>query len=272
MAENNNNNKRLTSTTNTTLRNGKADVPCALNVVYWDDGIKLEFCPELPKAQQTETRRYDYEHSIMTVLTRSKCNELYDRYVEVLIPAIKEGRDAAISVPIANVHQLQIGTGVGTDGVPNPFVRLIKNIDDNTLTAKHEDIIKYTFNRGEYILNYDPVTGTFSERVLTYNEFALFMKDMKSFIAAGSNAYVHTHRVVERYHKDTMDNKLNKIGEKLGIDLSYKHKYGSNGHGGQGSIFDNKPANIAPPQGQTTISDMGALDAALGIDDDVPFN
>lgn len=268
----NSNNKRTVSTTNTNLRNGKADIPSALNVVYWDDGIKLEFCPELPKDQQTESRRYDYEHTVMTTLSRPKCNELYNLYEEKLKPAIVEGKNIAVSVPIANVHQLQIGTGVGADGVPAPFIRFIKNISPETLTAEEHEIVKYVFNRGEYVLDYDPTTGKYTDRVFTYNEFDLFMKDMKSFITAGSNAYVHTHRVVERYSKETTDNKLNKIGEKLGLDLAYRPRYGANGGGGQGSIFDNRPSNATPPQGQTTINDMNALDAALGIDDIDPMN
>lgn len=271
MAEMTNKNKKTVTTTNMTLRNGKAAVPSALNVVYWDDNIRIEFCPELPKSQQTENRRYDYEQTVLTSITRPKANELYNQYINILKPALKEGRDVKVSVPVAGVHQLQIGTGVGTDGVPSPFIRFIKNISAETLIAEAANIVEYTFNRGEYILDYDPTTGKFSERVFTYNEFDMFMEDLKSFTTAGSNAYVHTHRVVERYAKDTTDNKLNKIGEKLGLDLSYKPKYGNNGGGGQGSIFDNRPANITPPQGQTTISDMGALDAALGIDEDHPF-
>ena len=254
-----NNDKKSINTSGMTTRNPNAEVPSALSVVYWDDMVKVSFAPELPHSQQTENRRYDYENSVFTTLSRNKCNELYNQYKEIIIPAIKSGENKAISVPIAGVHQFMIGTGVGEDGVPHPFVALIKNIDASTLQAETKNIIKYEFNRGEYILNYDPKTGKYDDRVFTYNELDLFMQDLNSFREGSSNAYVHTDRVVNKYYKDTVNSKLDRIGEKMGLDLAYKPRYGNGGNGGQGSIFD-KPKNTTPEGGSTTVNSMEELD------------
>ena len=50
---------RSVNTSGPTYKNSSVEVPCALGVKYWNDMIQVEFVPELPKSQQTQTRRYD---------------------------------------------------------------------------------------------------------------------------------------------------------------------------------------------------------------------
>lgn len=259
--QNNNRERRSVNTNGGRFRNSNTATPFGLDVIYWDDKVKLSFIPELPQNQQTESRRYDYDNTVSTVVVRSKCHELYRQYKERIIPAIKECREDAISIPIADVNQLQVAVDI-VDGVPSTRITLIKDISAQTLTAQEDNIITYTFNRGEYILGFNPKTGQYKERVFTYNEIDLFMNDLHSFVGAGSNSYVHTNRVVDKYWKDSIDTKLNRIGEKNGLDLSYKPRYGTNGNGGQGSIFDSKPTN---PMESQTISSMDDIDAVLNM-------
>ena len=53
----NNDNQKHVQTRVTNYTNGKASVPSALSVAYYDDGVRLVFAPELPKNEQTERRR-----------------------------------------------------------------------------------------------------------------------------------------------------------------------------------------------------------------------
>lgn len=266
MAYNNNDNntnaneKTNVNTRGASFKNSNSKKPSALIVTYWNDMVKLEFAPELPENEQTENRKYDYKHTVSTCLTRAKCNELVNAYKNIIVPAIKACENKKVSVPIANVNQLQIDVNL-VDNEPHPVLKLIQNINADNLQATENNIIYYEFNTGEYILNYEPTNGTFSERVITHNEIDLFMSDLENVKNAGSNAYIHTDRCVNKYWKDSIDTKLNRIGEANGLSLSFKPQYGNNGKGGNGSIFDNKPSNNdAPTQ---SIESMEELDKAL---------
>lgn len=263
MAENTNNTKKSVQTTAVTITNGKALVPSALKMTYWDDRVKFEFAPELPEGQQTEQRRYDYEHQVTTTLSRAKCNEIANLYEDIILPALKSNEQKAISVPIAGVNQLGISTNI-VNGEAHPILFFAKDISPDTLIASDNNIISYEFNRGEYITDYDAKTGHFSDRVITHNELDLFIKDLKATVNAMSNAYVHTDRVVNKFWKDTIDSKLNRIGEKNGLDLAYKPRYGVGGNGGQGSIFD-KPSSDVPTSNQSTINNINDLESAMGL-------
>lgn len=246
---------------------GHSDHPCALRITYFDDMVRLAFAPELPKEMQTETRRYDYEHDVMTALTRAKCNELCNLYIEKIRPAIQNCEDISVGVSLATVNLLQVGTGV-VDGVPHPYIAFYKGLDPNSLVVPKETSLKFEFNTGEYILGYDPETGDFKERVITCNEIDLFFHDLMNIRDASSNAYIHTDRVVNRYWKDTLDSKLNRIGEANGLDLSTKPKY-SGTNGGKGSIFENQTGYNATSSRQndsssaTVVTSLDDIDAAL---------
>jgi hypothetical protein len=236
--------------------------PCALDVTYYDDMVRLAFSPELPMNAQTENRRYDYENNIMTALTRAKCNELCNLYKTVIRPAIENCEDTQVAVTLAGVNLLQIGTGV-TDGVPHPFIAFYKGLDPETLISPKETRIKYEFNTGEYILGYNPETGEFKQRVVTCNEIDLFFNDLENVRNASSNAYVHTDRTVNKYWRDTLDSKLNRIGEKNGLDLSTKPRYGTNGGGGRGSLFDNQTGYNNTPSNSTSVASLDEIESAI---------
>ena len=257
--------KHVTTNSNVQYMNSKVEKPMVLRVIYYDESVRLEFIGELPKEQQTEKRRYNYEKpAAATLLLRHKCQELYNAYKNVIIPALNECRNEQISVPLAGVNQLVIDTNVGEDGIPRPRIKLVKNIDLNSGIADGDNVFTYVFNMGEYILGYNEVTGDFKKKVLTYNELELFMRDLNTNVDATSNTFVHTERVVNRYWKDTLDGKLNKIGEKLGIDLTAKPRY-QTGNGGQASIFDNpSKANTSDvPYNNISVSDLDALESQI---------
>lgn len=241
--------------------NPRQETPCALDITYYDDMVRIQFAPELPAGKQTENRRYDYENSVMTALTRAKCNELCNAYETVIRPAIEQCEDTSVSVSLAGTNLFIIGTGV-KDGAPHPYLCFCKDLNPDTLIAPTDKRMKYEFNTGEYVLGYNPNTGEYKSRVITCNEIDLFFHDMKNIRNASSNAYVHTERVVNRYTKDTLDSKINRIGEKMGLDLSTKTRFVKGG-GGRGSIFDSVESNSTEKSSNaatiTSIDDIDAL-------------
>lgn len=248
------------TTRSSSSANGNAKIPSALKVSFWDDMVKLEFCPELPESQKTETRRYDYDNTWITCITRVKCNELFEAYENVIVPAIKENRQDDVSIPIAGVNLLSINTGVDlyNDGEAHPYIELIKNVDPQTL--KSSSSIMYEFVRGEYIHGYNKDTGTFGQRVLTNNELKVFMKDLNTFREASTKSYVHAARCVDKSYKDMISNSLKQIGSQVGADLSMNNTYNREGMG-YGSIFDNKGGNNSMPAPQQQYGALDDLDA-----------
>ena len=252
--------KRSGSTKGAHMINPRQATPCAMDISYYDDMVRIQFAPELPAGKQTETRRYDYENVLITALTRAKCNELCNAYKAVIRPAIENCEDATISISLAGTNLFMVGTGV-TDDTPHPYICLCKDLNPETLIAPNDKRMKYEFNTGEYVLGYNPNTGEYKSRVITCNEIDLFFHDLENIRNASSNAYVHTDRVVNRYTRDTLDSKINRIGEKMGLDLSTKTKY-TRGGGGRGSIFDNmtSSSNEQPTSAPiTSIDDIDAL-------------
>lgn len=233
---------------------------CALDIDYYDDRIKITFSPQLPLEEQTEKRKYDYnyQNQIVTLLTREKANELATAFENVMKPKLLKGEPETISVPIAGVNQLAITTEQGDNGILRAKLKLIKNIEPNSLIADGGNVYEYEFNTGEYILGYDETNGSFKDRVITYNELNLFIKDLESVVSAFSNAYVHTDRCVNRYWKDTIDDKLNKIGGAQGLDLAYKPR----NNGTTGSIFSGHTAQQTSTP-TATITNLDELESEL---------
>lgn len=257
-----NNNTPNINTRSTSVTNGYAKIPSSLRVTFWNDCVKLEFFPELPENRRTETRRYDYDNGWITCVTRMKCNELYQQYEDLLLPAINSKKQKSISIPISVVNLLTIDTGVDLygDGEVHPFIELAKNVDPETLKA--ESSIMYEFSTGEFIEDYNKETGSFARRVITHNELDTFMRDLNAFREASSKSYVHAARCVDRAYKDSITNGLQKIGERVGADLSFGNSYSRDGMG-HGSIFDRSHGGTgedAPRQQYDTLEDLNDLD------------
>lgn len=225
---------------------------------FQGDMMKIILTPELPESEQTEKRRYDYDHSTITCITRAKCLSLYEECKKELLPLLEKGEPGFRSVPVADVNQFGIGIKP-TDKGWTGYVKLIKNINPETLTSNEE--ISYEFRKGELIKNYDNKTGKFAERVETDDEFLLFLKDLNEFTKAASKAYVHAQRVVDKTYKDMISNDIRSIGKKVGAEMTtFGSSTGGGSQYGQQSLFDNN-APSAP------VEPIGSLEEL-----DLPFN
>lgn len=260
-------NAKAVTTRDITYKNSVASIPCALEVTYYNEMVRLSFIPPLPESSRGEKRLYDYDHPIITYLVRKKCQELFDAYKDVIIPALKNKEQKFVSVLVGEtMNHIGISTGVSssTDGECHPCIILVRGIDDNT--KKSNDVILYEFVKGEYHVDYNPITGTEKEVIITDSELEMFMSDLQTFKEAMSKSYVHSSRLVDRSYKDMMADILKGVGEKMGIQnqTSYGGKGNSNYNAsslGFGSIF-----NTSSPDDATvnSISDASQLADALG--------
>lgn len=262
--QNNNNNQKSTNTRSVTMVNKKTKIePVLLLTSFWDDMMKLQFCQQLPEGQRTETRQFDRENGIVTCISRDKCNELANLYNKIIRPRLDDTTSPkepfSVSVPIADINQLALGISVDENGEYQTYLELIKNIDPATL--KSNNIIRFEFPKGEYIVNYVPTDGTFAERVITHNGIDVFAHDLADFRTASSKAFIHAARCVDRAYKDMVYGGIVAIGEKVGANIQTNGT--GNSHYGrtnyQGSIFDQGGHS---PMNQPTMG-LDALEVAL---------
>lgn len=216
--------------------------------------LRLVTSEELPENEQTEKRRYDYDHSWITCLTRIKCLDLADQIKKVIFPAITEKKNKFVSVTVGTVNQFGVGVKFDDNGKITCYTKLIRNIDPENLTSSEE--ISYEFRKGEVIIDYDNGTGKFGDRIQNETEMYLFLRDLESFVNAGSKAYIHANRVVDKTYKDMISCDLRAIGSKVGAEVSTPYSAQRAGaRTGQQSLFDNN-AMTAPSETIKTLSDL----------------
>lgn len=266
----NNDNQKSVNTRSSTIVNKKTKLePVLLVTSFWDDMVKMQFCQQLPEGQRTENRQFDRENAILTCVSREKCNELANLYKTHIKPRLDDitspKEPLSVSVPIANVNQLALGIDVDSNGEYITYLELIKNIDPQTLVSNN--IIRFEFPKGEYIINYDPSSGSFAERVITHNGIDVFAHDLEDFRSASSKAYVHAARCVDRAYKDILYGGIVTIGEKVGANMQTNgtgnSRYGRLPFTNQGSIFEQGGGNNSPMNNPSNVMSLDDLDAAL---------
>jgi len=252
--ENNGNEQRDVQTRCFRTTNGMQRHPAAFEWSFQGDMLKIIISPELPEAEQTEKRRYDYQHSWITCISRVKCVDLWNGFKEIVFPAMKEGQEKFISVPVADVNQFGIGVRKNDKDEMCGYAELIKNIDASSLTSK--EAIEYEFRKGELIVDYNHESGKFGGRNITDNEFLLFIEDLKNFIAGSSKAWNHANRVVDKTYKDMVVSDIRSIGNKVGAEMStgYASQRGGARYGQQ-SLFDSNSMN-APVEQISSLDDL----------------
>lgn len=260
---NNTNNREKQSVTTRSYHtsNGDAVKPTAFDWSYQDDMFKVVFSPELPESERTEARRYDYKNQWITCIKRLKCIDLYKHIKELVLPTIEQKKDMFVSVPVAEVNQFGFGIRFNSEGKCIPYVKLIRNIDPQTLTSEAE--IEYEFKKGEVIINYDNSTGKFDDRSLDHAEMALFLNDLECFVKASSNAFNHANRVVDKTYKDQITGLIRAVGNKVGAEMpSYNSAQRAGARYGGVPLFDNNSAQ-APMETISSAKDLNLDDGEL---------
>lgn len=264
----NNRDKAIVSTRGYTWRNATVKIPCALEVAFYGDMVRLSFVPPLPESERGEKRLYDYQNAILTNLSRKNCHELYTQYKEVIVPAIKEKKQKFVSVEVGeNKNHIGISTGFNnsTDGECHPCIILIRGIDPKT--KKSNDVILYEFVKNEVFEDYNPITGEVGGIIHTDNELDTFMEDLETARAASTKAYVHAARSVDKTYKDMLIDALRSVQDKMGIQQPASGGYSRGGSSynasglGYGSIFNTPQGDAAE---ERTITSSDELANALG--------
>lgn len=264
--QNTNRDRQAVTTRSMTLRNSYAKIPCALEITFYNDMVRLGFVPPLPEGQRGENKLYDYNNSVITFLSRAKCHELYLKYQACIKPAIEAKKQMFISVEVGDAkNHIGISTGVNnsTDGEAHPCLILIRGIDPQE--KKSNDVILYEFRKGTVYEDYNPITGETAKIVQTDSELDMFMEDLETARAAVSKAYVHSSRVVDKAYKDMVLEAIRSIQDKLGIQQATGNGNRTGGRSynasglGYGSIFNQPQGEAAEEETVTDPDQLASL-------------
>lgn len=284
--ENNNtnyNNNEETSKVSTYVTNysnpiGTSDAT-AIKVDFWSDLVVITFAKEL--SDKSPTKRWDWKNGLKKYIRKEKCIMFSNLIKEYMLPVLNshDGKTSEL-----NFKALSNGEHITSVGVPinstdminfnlldennklSPRLELHINLDGESMIPDFTET--YIFNKSNEILNYNNKTGKFDTKV-TYTEIYDFLTVLTSFVESDTKAFVHAARQVDNAYKNMTQDKLNKLGTALNIDLETKPTYGT-GSAKKGDVF-NKNKDYNANKEVTTSDDLSkALDDNLS-DEDLPF-
>lgn len=252
------NERKAVNTSGYTMSGDKVSTSCRLSVEYFeniknkDSLLKLTFTPELPENERSSSSRWAHKQAIQTALSVDKAYALAMKYKETIKPAIEKGELKSVAVILSEVNLVVLSSGA-TNGIARPSISIYKGLNPQSRTC--ETSLTYTFGMTDIVNDYDPETGAFGAMEKVSAELEGFIEVLRSFIIANSNMFVHSERTVNRFSKELVTEKLIKIGEKVGVDLSYKpNNYQRTSYG---PIFtDNGGSNGAPTESVGSLEDI----------------
>lgn len=181
--QNNNNSVSV----NTRLYTSHSDA-CALTIGGWNTQISLKIAP-FKGVNADGIRQYaqDSTETIMTSLTVDNTTALLEGIKDKINPAIEAKESASVSISIGANNNRKVLT-ILTDG-NDTFLRLTIGVSDAGI-ADANNSITHKFNKKEYLVDYDPSTGS-GEVVSTNSDFINFVKKLND-IYEFSGAVAHS--------------------------------------------------------------------------------
>lgn len=264
----NNKNDKKTYDVNTKgiqFKNREGIDSSTLLIDFWKEAVTLKIHPALPVEKQTTESVYDYEHSLSTALVLPKVQSILS-----LIPnfrkAMEEEKNYSIGVKIGTSCIVMLSTGVKETGMVRPFLGIYKDIDADTLIPNQG--IRYEFAENEVMENYDPNEGNKESEIAVRSEFELFIAVLESARDALTNAYTHSMRNVENFHKNRQNEILTNIANKVGAEVptyGYKKAFGENNN----QSFRITPQQAGPSDMYSSLPD--APISEVNINEDFPW-
>lgn len=256
-------NKNNMNTKGLVFKNALGFEPSVIEFNCWNDLLSIKIHPELPKDKQTDDRKFDYDKAITTALTVQKSTLLAERIKNEIFPAIKEGTDKNIGVPVGGNSLISIGTGVKKFGKVRPYIAIFKSLDETT--KKPEVAIFYEFRQENSVDDYDETTGTFQLSVDIPIELMVFFKILENSVIGFSNIIAHSIRYVDKYYKDQSLDLLKQIAAVNGVSTGKSGKSGFNNF--SSNVFGNASTKnenyISEPVNTERLTNLEDIDKFL---------
>ncbi len=174
----NNNSNNVNS--NTTFDTHFSDLS-SLTIGGWNNMISIRLLPAVGKDANGMTQ-YNKDSRIQTSLTLDNAAALLEGIEKTIIPAYRTGDPGnGVSTAVSmggGKNSLSITYQKDENGVPSFYLVFAQNLNQNGATTE-DNIIRYKFNKTEYIDGYNPTTGGGNVEV-TEAEFFNFVEKLRN--------------------------------------------------------------------------------------------
>ena len=207
------------------MKNKEGFEASTMVVQYWDDKLNIILHPQLKNP--TEKQVYDYEQRIMATLRVDKAQSLLKALDVIIDKAIEEDKEASVGVTLGlseSTNMLVVAT-MKREGMLNVVLHVCRELNPSTKLPKQR--FSYTFIKDEEVVEgYNVSTGEIEDVKTVQSEYMLFKEALKEYIRISMQADVHSDRYNDRFYRNSLMDKVTKIGSKVGA-LDSGHYSGS---------------------------------------------
>jgi len=186
-----------------------------LAVQYWDDKLNIMLHPRLKNP--TEKQVYDYEQRIMVTLRVDKAQSLLKALNLIIDKAIEEDKEASVGVILgtANATNMLVVEAKKREGQMDIVVHVCREINPQTKLPGQR--YSYTFIRDEEVIEgYNVQTGEIEDVKVFQSEYEVFKEALREYIKVSLQGSVHADRYNDKFYRNSLMEKVTKIGNKVG--------------------------------------------------------
>lgn len=197
-----------------------------LVVQYWDDKLNIMLHPQLKNP--TERQVYDYEQRIMVTLRVDKAQSVLKAMELIIDKAIDEDKEASFGVILGgsnNTTNMLVMSTMKREGSLDVVVHVCREVNPQTKLPAQR--FSYTFIKDEEVVEgYNLQTGEVNDIKVIHSEYEVFKEALREYIRIMMQADVHSDRFNDKFYRNSLIDKVTKIGDKVGA-LDSGHHTGS---------------------------------------------
>lgn len=196
-----------------------------LVVQYWDDKLNIMLHPQLKNPSEKQV--YDYEQRIMVTLRVDKAQGLLKALDLIIDKAIEEDKEASVGLLLgsSSATNMLVVTTVKREGSLDVVLYVCRDI--NPTTKLPDQRFSYTFIKDDEIIEgYNVETGSIEDIKTIHSEYMLFKEALREYVRIMMQGDVHSDRYNDKYYRNSLIDKVTKIGDKVGA-LDSGHYTGS---------------------------------------------
>ncbi len=218
MFDNYNKNNQKNDSVNTRgiqMKNRMGFEASTLVVQYWDDKLNIMLHPQLKNP--TEKQVYDYEQRIMVTLRVDKAQSLLKALELIIDKAIDEDKEASVAIVLgtSTATNALVVEAKKREGSLDVICHVCRDLNQQTKTPDQR--FSYTFIKDEEVIEgYNVQTGEINDIKVYQSEYELFKEALKEYIRISMQGDVHSDRFNDKFYRNSLMDKVTKIGSKVG--------------------------------------------------------
>ena len=186
-----------------------------LVVQYWDDKLNIMLHPRLKNPSEKQV--YDYEQRIMVTLRVDKAQSLLKAMNLIIDKAIEEGKEASVGIILgtSSATNMLVVEAKRREGQMDIIVHVCRDLNPQTKLPGQR--FSYTFIRDEEVIEgYNVQTGEIEDVKVYQTEYEVFKEALREYIRVSLQGNVHSDRYNDRFYRNSLIDKVTKIGNKVG--------------------------------------------------------